>query len=141
MIKRNVSEYLQKWKENPQRKPLIIRGARQVGKTTLVKSFSENYKNKILLNLEKAADRKIFDDFDNVKDIVEYLLLKNNLTTANTDGLLLFIDEIQEAPSAIKLLRYFYEDFPQIHLIAAGSLLEFALRNVENFPVGRIEYL
>lgn len=91
--------------------------------------------------MEKAADRKIFDDFDNVKDIVEYLLLKNNLTTANTDGLLLFIDEIQEAPSAIKLLRYFYEDFPQIHLIAAGSLLEFALRNVENFPVGRIEYL
>jgi len=141
MLKRNVNAELHKWKDNPSRKPLIIRGARQVGKTTLVKSFTENYKNKILLNLEKISDKKIFEDFDNVKDIVDVLLLKYNITTDQTEGLLLFMDEIQESPKAIKLLRYFYEEYPQIHVIAAGSLLEFALKEIESFPVGRVEYL
>lgn len=126
---------------NPARKPLIVRGARQVGKTTLIKSFAESYENKILLNLEKKTDKKIFEDFNNVKDIVDVLLLKFNLTSNKTNGLLLFIDEIQESPEAIKLLRYFYEEYPQIHVIGAGSLLEFAMKEVESFPVGRIEYL
>lgn len=140
MIKRNIYQNLQKWKENPSRKPLIIRGARQVGKTTLIKSFAEGYDIKILLNLEKPSDKQIFDDYDNANDIVDVLLLKFNLTTENTDGLLLFVDEIQESPKAIKLLRYFYEEYPQIHVIAAGSLLEFALKEIESFPVGRVEY-
>ncbi|WKZ68878.1 MAG: AAA family ATPase [Melioribacteraceae bacterium] len=141
MIKRNIYEDLLKWKENPSRKPLIIRGARQVGKTTLIKSFAEGYKYKILLNLEKSSDKQIFEEFNNVKDIIDVLLLKYNLTTENIDGLLLFIDEIQESPRAIKLLRYFYEEYPKIHVIAAGSLLEFSLKEIENFPVGRVEYL
>jgi hypothetical protein len=141
MIKRSLLMELQKWKENSNRKPLIIRGARQVGKTTLIKSFSESYKNTILLNLEKTADRKIFEDYDNIRDIVDVLLLKFNLTTEEVDRLLLFIDEIQESPNAIRLLRYFYEEYPQMHVIAAGSLLEFALKEVKNFPVGRVEYL
>lgn len=141
MLNRNIIIHLMKWKENKSRKPLIIRGARQVGKTTLIKNFAENYENKIFLNLEKLDDRKIFDDFDNVKDIVEILLLKFNLTSEKTNGLLLFIDEIQESPNAIKILRYFYEEYSEIHVIAAGSLLEFSLSEITNFPVGRVEYL
>lgn len=141
MIKRSIYQKLQSWKLNPSRKPLIIRGARQVGKTTLIHSFAEGYKHKILLNLEKPADKQIFEDLDNVKDIIDVLLLKFNFTTENTNGMLLFIDEIQESPKAIKLLRYFYEEYPQIHIITAGSLLEFSLKKIENFPVGRVEYL
>ena len=141
MIKRNIYQNLLAWKENSARKPLIIRGARQVGKTTSIKSFAEEYEYKILLNLEKASDKQIFDEYDDIKSIVDVLLLKFNLTSENTNGMLLFIDEIQESPKAIKLLRYFYEDFPQIHVIAAGSLLEFALKEIKSFPVGRVEYL
>lgn len=141
MLKRELLQNLLQWKDNPTRKPLIIRGARQVGKTTLIESFSESYENKIIINLEKAADRKIFEDFDNVKDVVDVLLLRFNLTSDKIRGLFLFIDEIQESPKAIKLLRYFYEEYPQIHVIAAGSLLEFALKKIESFPVGRVEYL
>lgn len=141
MIKRSIFRNLQKWKENPSRKPLIIRGARQVGKTTLIKSFAEGYEHKILLNLEKQSDKQIFEEFNNVKDIVDVLLLKFNLTVENANGMLLFVDEIQESPQAIKMMRYFYEEYPQIHIIAAGSLLEFALKEIENFPVGRVEYL
>ncbi|MBZ0182729.1 MAG: AAA family ATPase [Melioribacteraceae bacterium] len=141
MIKRNIYQHLLAWKENSARKPLIIRGARQVGKTTLIKSFAEEYEYKILLNLEKSSDKKIFDEFDDIKSIVDVLLLKFNVTSEKTNGMLLFIDEIQESPKAIKLLRYFYEDFPQIHVIAAGSLLEFALKEIKSFPVGRVEYL
>lgn len=141
MLKRKLLKELNNWKENPSRKPLIIRGARQVGKTSLIKLFSENYENKILLNLEINSDKKIFEEYDNIKDLVEVLLLKFNLTSDKTNGLLLFIDEIQESPKAIKSLRYFYENYPQIHVIAAGSLLEFALKKIKSFPVGRVEYL
>jgi predicted AAA+ superfamily ATPase len=141
MIKRNIYQHLLAWKENSARKPLIIRGARQVGKTTLIKSFAEEYEYKILLNLEKSSDKQIFDEFDDIKSIVDVLLLKFNVTSEKINGMLLFIDEIQESPKAIKLLRYFYEDFPQIHVIAAGSLLEFALKEIKSFPVGRVEYL
>lgn len=140
MLKRKLLQDLNNWKENPSRKPLIIRGARQVGKTTLIKLFSENYENKILLNLEINSDKKLFEEYDNIKDLVEVLLLKFNLTSDKSYGLLLFIDEIQESPKAIKSLRYFYENYPQIHVIAAGSLLEFALKKIDSFPVGRVEY-
>lgn len=141
MLKRTLLQELNNWSKNPSRKPLIIRGARQVGKTTLIKLFSENYENKILLNLEINSDKKIFEEYDNIKNLVEVLLLKFNLTSDKTNGLLLFIDEIQESPKAIKSLRYFYENYPQIHVIAAGSLLEFALKKINSFPVGRVEYL
>lgn len=140
MLKRKLLQDLNNWKENPSRKPLIIRGARQVGKTTLIKLFSENYENKILLNLEINSDKKLFEEYDNIKDLVEVLLLKFNLTSDKSNGLLLFIDEIQESHKAIKSLRYFYENYPQIHVIAAGSLLEFALKKIDSFPVGRVEY-
>ncbi len=138
---RHISDHLEKWRANSDRKPLVIRGARQVGKTTLVKDFAKKYKNSIFLNLEKTVDRKVFEEYDEVETIIEALFLTNNISVQDLNDTLLFIDEIQELPKAIQLLRYFYEDKPQLHVIAAGSLLEFAIKDVKSFPVGRIEYL
>lgn len=138
---RALEQYLKEWKLSAGRKPLILRGARQVGKTTLVNQFALSYKHAILLNLEKAADSAYFQDYDEVKTIVESLFLSHNISTDAIGETLLFIDEIQESPKAIQLLRYFYEEFPTLHVIAAGSLLEFAMRKVKSFPVGRVEYV
>ncbi len=118
----------------------MLRGARQVGKTTLVDRFSMSYDHYIYLNLELSQDRKHFEQKDNVQDILNAILIEHNISLAKNKTLLLFIDEIQESHQAIRLLRYFYEKLPDIHVIAAGSLLEFALSEVEPFPVGRIEY-
>ncbi len=141
IFNRLIIGYLHKWKQTVNRKPLIVRGARQVGKTTVIKQFAKEYKNRIILNLEKAEDRKVFERYDNVKEIIEYLFLINNISIKDIKNTLLFIDEIQESPVAIKLLRYFYEDYSNLHVIAAGSMLEFALKNVKSFPVGRVEYM
>lgn len=132
---------LKNWKSKKTRKPLILRGARQVGKTTLIKEFAKNYDSVIFLNLEKKNDLDFFTGRDNVNEIFELILLTKNITIVDNKPTLLFIDEIQESPEAIKLLRYFYEELPDLHVIAAGSLLEFALKEVESFPVGRVEYL
>ncbi len=138
---RKVEEHLNEWKASNNRKPLIIRGARQVGKTTLIKGFSKSYRYSILLNLEKPGDRRYFNDFDNVQTILEALLLANGIPSSAIANTLLFIDEIQESPKAIQLLRYFYEEIPALHVISAGSLLEFAIQQVPSFPVGRVEFL
>ena len=140
-FERHIFSYLEDWKIKDNRKPLIIRGARQVGKTTAVKEFSKTYKYKILLNLERSADRSFFNVTDDVVKILESLFLSKNIPLKDVDKTLLFIDEIQENPKAIQLLRYFYEDLPALHVIAAGSLLEFALKDVKSFPVGRVEFL
>lgn len=140
-FKRHLYKNLLHWKEKENRKPLVLRGARQVGKTTLIKEFAKSYKTVLLLNLEKKQDFDFFEGTDDVKEIVELILLSKNLQPKKGTPTLLFIDEIQESPKAIKLLRYFYEEMPELHVIAAGSLLEFALRDVEGFPVGRIEYM
>ena len=138
---RNITKKLNAWRTSPNRKPLILRGARQVGKTTLIKQFAGNYKQSILLNLEKPEDRYYFEEYSNVKIIVEALFLSHNIETERIGETLLFLDEIQESPKAIGLLRYFYEEFSELHIIAAGSLLEFAMRKVKSFPVGRVEFL
>ncbi|PUZ30143.1 hypothetical protein GA0116948_101152 [Chitinophaga costaii] len=140
-FKRNIENQLHRWKSSIERKPLIIRGARQVGKTTLIRDFAKTYAHAIVLNLEKPADRRYFDDFDDVHTIFEALFLAYNIPSSNAAHTLLFIDEIQESPKAIQLLRYFYEELPQLHVISAGSLLEFAMQQVHSFPVGRVEYL
>jgi uncharacterized protein len=133
---------LLEWKNSPYRKPLILRGARQVGKSYLIREFAKNeYKNSVEINLELQPELKTCF---NTKD--PYKILKNIQLVLNreiiVDRTILFIDEIQECPEAILTLRYFFELMPELHLIAAGSLLEFAL-NSEDFrsPVGRIEYL
>ncbi len=140
-FKRNIEEHLNRWKSSETRKPLIIRGARQVGKTTVIHDFSKTYAHAITLNLEKPADRRYFEDFDDVRTIVEALFLAHSLPSLAAKDTLLFIDEIQESPKAIQLLRYFYEEIPALHVISAGSLLEFVMQKVQSFPVGRVEFL
>lgn len=140
-FKRSIEYNLNRWKSSTNRKPLIISGARQVGKTTLMRDFAKAYAHKIVLNLEKPADRRYFDEFDDVQTIVEALFLAYNIPSSAISNTLLFIDEIQESPKAIQLLRYFYEEIPALHVISAGSLLEFAMKEVHSFPVGRVEFL
>lgn len=140
-IDRHVFSDLLKWKSSSDRKPLILRGARQVGKTTLIHQFAKSYKNRVLLNLEIAEDRRFFTDFENVHTIVEALFISHNITPAEKGDTIIFIDEIQETPEAISMLRYFYEMEPEIHVIAAGSLLEHTMRKIKSFPVGRVSML
>ncbi len=141
LFKRQLTQQLSHWKSKSNRKPLIIRGARQVGKTTLVKGFAESYEYSIYLNLEKSKHRQFFEQSDDSKTIIEAIFIAHNISTKYLVNTLLFIDEIQESPKAIALLRYFYEEHPELHVISAGSLLEFALKDVPSFPVGRIEFL
>lgn len=130
-----------KWKKSNRRKPLVLRGARQVGKTTLIHEFAKEYDQYIHLNLEKHKDKSLFYNYTGVHQILEALLLEYDLQPPTEKKTLLFIDEIQESPEAIALLRYFYEELPELHVIAAGSLLEHALSQVKSFPVGRVNYL
>ncbi|MEA2077290.1 MAG: AAA family ATPase [Candidatus Marinimicrobia bacterium] len=141
IFRRYITFRLEDWKTRSNRKPVVLRGARQVGKTTLVKQFSQAFQNTIMLNLEKSDDLRYFEDFKNVNTLTESLFLKNNLSMDDKDKTLLFIDEIQESPQAINMLRYFYEEIPELYVIAAGSLLEFALKDIEQFPVARVEFL
>lgn len=138
---RHLTVQLEQWKESSNRKPLIIRGARQVGKTTLVKEFAKTYTNSIYLNLEKKEDAYFFEQTDDINTIIESLFISKNITLKERSKTLLFIDEIQESPKAIQLLRYFYEEASDLHVISAGSLLEFALKDVKSFPVGRVTFL
>jgi len=141
VLRRNIYENLESWKSRSNRKPLIIRGARQVGKTTLLMNFSETYKYRIILNLELESDLLHFNKFSEVKPLLESLFISRNISVSSLNETLLFIDEIQESPKAIQMLRYIYEEFPGLHVIAAGSLLEFAMKKVKSFPVGRVEFL
>lgn len=138
-IRRKGLLVLENWRTKKGRKPLVLRGARQVGKTTLVRDFGKSYRQFVSLNLELAADRKLFSSDMDVIAFMQRLTIRESISP-DWQNTLLFIDEIQELPDAIQLLRYFYEHFPELSLIAAGSLLEFALGNVRSFPVGRVEF-
>lgn len=141
-MERTIIDKLNKWKTKTNRKPLIIRGARQIGKTYSVREFGEKtfHGNYHEINLEKHPEwHNIFKlNFDIKRILSELEVLLNKSINIDTD--LLFFDEIQECPEAIVSLRYFYEDMPNLYIIAAGSLLEFALRDIP-FPVGRVELL
>lgn len=130
---------LQKWGATTHRKPLIIRGARQVGKSTLVRLFSSSFDHFIELNAEKPAIQQLFRDHQDVNILLQALFLQYYIPQEK-GKVLIFIDEIQECPEAIRLLRYFFEEAPDIYVIAAGSLLDFALGEVKSFPVGRVSY-
>jgi len=140
-MKRRIEKQLLEWKNSRRRKPLIVRGARQVGKTWSVKKLgSDHFENSIHLDLEKNRNfHSLFEGDLDPRLIVQSIevLTKTKITSGKT---LLFIDEIQSCPRAIMSLRYFYEEMPDLHVIAAGSLLEFALSEI-SFPVGRIQYL
>lgn len=137
---REILKYLAYWRLKKDRKPLVIRGARQVGKTTLVEMFSKNFKQFISLNLELNQDRKIFEDKSNFDDVLDALFFNKNAIKTEPDTLL-FIDEIQYSASAIKYLRYFYEQRNDIAVISAGSLLETLINKDISYPVGRVEFL
>ncbi len=137
---RTLLRELESWKNDPHRKPLIIRGARQVGKTTLIRMFAESFDHSIHLNLDKRADRQIIENHDDIQTILQLLLLREKITIGAGQSILLFIDEIQSSPTAVELLRYLYEEAGHWHVIAAGSLLESILGHQITFPVGRVEY-
>ena len=103
--------------------------------------FSKEYDQCLFLNLEKKSDANVFQRYSDVKTLVDALLLRDNLQDIKTKQTLLFIDEIQEEPRAIHMLRYFYEEIPELQVIAAGSLLEQSIKKVQAFPVGRVQYL
>ena len=140
MYHRNAVKELLKWKTSNGRKPLVLRGARQVGKTTVMGLFSENYAQYINLNLERERDREVFNKYGSIEEIVQYIFLQYNKHLDKISDTLLFIDEIQIEPKAVAMLRYFYEEYPELHVIAAGSMLETLFDRGINFPVGRVEY-
>ena len=139
--KRHIDKQLIEWKESPRRKPLLIRGARQVGKSTAVRELSKQFRYFAEINLEKQPDLlQMFPENIDVKKTCEKL--SGTLGIPIVPGeTLLFIDEIQISKEAIMTLRYFKEDYPELHVIAAGSLLEFALEELPSFGVGRIRSL
>lgn len=140
MIYRYALTYLEEWKKSPFRKPLILRGARQVGKTTLVEEFAKSFDCFLRLNLDEEEDRRLFTQYKDVHKLIEaiFFYLRQNVTRKST---LLFIDEIQNSPEAVAMLRYFHEKRPDIYVIAAGSLLENVIDRKISFPVGRVEYM
>ncbi|MCC6219679.1 MAG: ATP-binding protein [Deltaproteobacteria bacterium] len=152
---RKISTYLDKWKVEKGRKPLIVRGARQVGKTFLIRHWAkQNYQTLVYIDLERASHRQLFqilerDDFgidldDCLRVISDHFLPPGR----DLKQALIFFDEIQNVPKLIPLLRFFYELRPELSLIVAGSYLELAMKQISQsrnsnvaFPVGRVENL
>lgn len=141
MLYRSITSELEKWAVSTNRKPLILRGARQVGKTTAVNQFSQQFDRYIHLNLEIEEEAELFQNGKPIEEIVKALFFFKNVP--QTSGkVLIFIDEIQYSARAVQMLRYFYEKFPELHVIAAGSLFEIMLEDKQiSFPVGRVQFL
>ncbi|MEA3392201.1 MAG: ATP-binding protein [Candidatus Marinimicrobia bacterium] len=139
---RTAIENLHKWKSKQNKKPLIIRGARQVGKTWLMKEFSRTvYKRTVYINFDNNEQMKtLFNSDMEIDRIIKGLELYTNQKIDPLDTLLIF-DEIQEVPQALTSLKYFYENAPQYDIICAGSLLGVALHKGTSFPVGKVEFL
>ncbi len=136
--KRNIDDKLLEWKESPRRKPLLIRGARQVGKSTAVRNLGKGFKYFVEVNLESQPSiRQLFTKDIDVHRTCEAISATLGIPVV-AGKTLLFIDEIQVCQEAIMSLRYFKEDYPELHVIAAGSLLEFTLEELPSFGVGRI---
>jgi uncharacterized protein len=139
LFRRALISTLLNWKDSPNRKPAIIRGARQVGKSSLVRALGEEFPNFVEINFElKPALKQVFEQDLDPKRIVRDLQLVLN-TDIIPGSTLLFFDEIQECPNALRSLRYFYEQLLELHVIAAGSLLQFEMQ-AQGVPVGRIQF-
>lgn len=138
---RFIDLYLKSWSTSEDRKPLLLRGARQVGKTFAVRKLGAQFERYVEVNFEETPSlKKIFDD---EKDLDPHRILRDLSFALNVEivpgNTLLFFDETQVIPRVITALRYFYEKMPKLHVIAAGSLLEFAIEKV-GVPVGRVEF-
>lgn len=142
-IRRDIIQGLQQWKERKDRKPLILQGARQIGKTTVVRAFGkENYTYVAEFNFDKNKELKsLFERTKDIKRILQELAFFTDSPILARETLI-FFDEIQECEDALNALKYFEEDAPEYHIIAAGSLLGVALNKTgATFPVGKVNYL
>lgn len=140
-IEREIDTELKEWKDSDDRKPLLIRGARQVGKTSSVRHLGESFEYYVEIDLNQHRElHSLFSQTLSPQEICQQMsyMLNKPIVASKT---LLFIDEIQACPEAINKLRYFYEQYPELHLVAAGSLLEFVLADLPSFGVGRVRSL
>jgi len=140
MFEREILKEMRQWKMSEQHKPLVLRGARQVGKTTVVNEFSKEFSTFLSFNLDREEDRALFDRVLPFGDFVNTLFAMKQ-KRLDASPALIFIDEIQNSPRAISLLRYFKEERPDLYVISAGSLLENVVDLSASFPVGRVEYM
>ena len=140
-MKRYAINKLIEWKNEPNKKPLIIRGARQVGKTWLMKEFGKTqYKKTIYINFESEdLMREHFSKDLNIKRIIEGLELE--YFKIDPENTLIILDEIQECPKALTALKYFNENNPEYQIVAAGSLLGVAMHEQVSFPVGKVDFI
>ncbi|PIV70930.1 hypothetical protein COW57_02485 [Candidatus Roizmanbacteria bacterium CG17_big_fil_post_rev_8_21_14_2_50_39_7] len=141
MFERNLEKELKTWKDSPIRKVLIVRGARQVGKTSVIRKFGlAHFDQLVEINLEQREQRQWFDGVLSIDDFATRveLYMKKELKDQHT---LLFIDEVQESSRVLELLRFFAEERPRLHVIVAGSLLEVKMTGKWRVPVGRVEYM
>ncbi|MCK5058693.1 MAG: ATP-binding protein [Candidatus Aminicenantes bacterium] len=140
-MERKIDNELTNWKQDKNRKVLLVRGARQVGKTYSIRKLGESFKNFVEVNFEETPEIKTFFKKSlNPLELCEKLSIYF-ATPIKAGETLLFFDEIQACPDALKSLRFFYEKMPELHVIAAGSLLEFAIEEIPSFGVGRIRSL
>lgn len=141
IFRRNIETELLGWKNAAARKPLVLRGARQVGKTFVVNRFGGDFDHFIDINLERPKERALFSQVNSGQELVERILLYKG-QRVDVRNTLLFIDEIQHSAEAVQSLRFLHEDMPDLHVIAAGSLLEvFSRGEGFSFPVGRVRNL
>lgn len=141
MFSRTILQMLELWAASRGRKPLILRGARQVGKTVAVELFARGFDGFVSVNLDAPGEGDIFRRGLPVEDVFQAICLRARVK-ADSGRMLLFLDEIQSCPEAVESLRYFHEKLPDVYVIAAGSLLEIALHEKHiSFPVGRVEHL
>lgn len=140
MFRRKVISKLEAWRQDEHHKPLILRGARQVGKTTIVNQFGESFQNYLYFNLEIQENVHLLEMDIPLSSLVQLMFARLGVSPKEGDTLI-FIDEIQNSPKTIARLRYFYEQRPDLYIIAAGSLLENLVDVKVSFPVGRVQYL
>lgn len=142
ILKRNAINNLLEWKQSVDRKPIVLKGARQVGKTWLMKEFGKNYyKSYVYFNFDEEDELKsIFETNKNPARIIELLSMISGIKIEPADTLIIF-DEIQECPSALNSLKYFNEKANEYHIIAAGSLLGTLLAEPKSYPVGKVNLL
>jgi len=138
---RNIDRYLNEWKDDAKHKPLLLRGARQVGKSSAIRNLGRSFEYFLEVNFERQPDiANLFTGTINPKDICTKLSALSGIPVV-AGKTLLFFDEIQACLPAIASLRFFYEEYRELHVVAAGSLLEFALQEIPSFGVGRIRSL
>ncbi len=140
MFNRAIIKELEVWAQKEHRKPLVLRGARQTGKTTTVKIFSKQFDQYLYFNLDLSRDRELFEKDYAIEELIQALFFLKN-EHKGPGRILIFIDEIQNSPRAVSMLRYFYESANELFVIAAGSLLEPLIDTHISFPVGRVEYI